>query len=382
MLLGDRNFIDNEVSDAFTKTSSYHVLVIAGLHVAALAAFVVWICDASPNEPIRIVRRFSLRSTCILGNCAGSAANSSRYADGSAYLLARAFFRRLDILQTAAVVAAAHSIFSARRNCRSQLPIFFSSDRRNRRNRFALLDYSVEPLRHALYSINDETRDRSFMPRLVQFRLDLRAIFRRIRKSIASVAAPASAESHNCALFFCTRHCSFLNRSSFLLSIQLGLTPLFVEDFHRVAIVGLFANIPAVLLTAVIVPLGFATVGVSFVSTMAGHLLARFASGAVFLLFKVVHLVCRHALCRLSRPQLSAVACVLSCLIPVPFTVGARTRNAVCSGRPQEPLCGLLLWRSIRFHLQFYRPTNSNSRFSMSARAIPFSSGRPTATPC
>jgi len=44
MLLGDRNFSDNEVSDAFTKTSSYHVLVIAGFHVAALAAFVVWFC--------------------------------------------------------------------------------------------------------------------------------------------------------------------------------------------------------------------------------------------------------------------------------------------------------------------------------------------------
>ena len=41
--------------------------------------------------------------------------------------------------------------------------------------------------------------------------------------------------------------------------IQLGLMPLLVNDFHRVGIIGLLANIPAVLLTAVIVPLGFAS---------------------------------------------------------------------------------------------------------------------------
>ena len=42
MLLGDRNFIDNERAEAFQKSAAYHVLVIAGLHVAALAAFVYW----------------------------------------------------------------------------------------------------------------------------------------------------------------------------------------------------------------------------------------------------------------------------------------------------------------------------------------------------
>jgi ComEC/Rec2-related protein len=105
MLLGDRNFIDNEVSDAFTKTSSYHVLVIARLHVAALAAFVVWLCKrlrtgrlASSAAPLCALLAYLaivqdrppiLRATLM----------------AAAYLLGRALFRRMDILQAASFAA-------------------------------------------------------------------------------------------------------------------------------------------------------------------------------------------------------------------------------------------------------------------------------------
>ncbi|MGA9593518.1 MAG: ComEC/Rec2 family competence protein, partial [Candidatus Acidiferrales bacterium] len=44
MLLGDRNFVDSQVVLEFQKTSAYHVLVVAGLHVGALAVFLFWIC--------------------------------------------------------------------------------------------------------------------------------------------------------------------------------------------------------------------------------------------------------------------------------------------------------------------------------------------------
>ena len=37
MLLGDRSFVDREESKDFQKTSVFHSLVLAGLHVGALA---------------------------------------------------------------------------------------------------------------------------------------------------------------------------------------------------------------------------------------------------------------------------------------------------------------------------------------------------------
>src|SRR5579863_2708 len=42
MLLGDRSFVERDHVVDFTKTGVYHVLVLAGLHVGALAAFFLW----------------------------------------------------------------------------------------------------------------------------------------------------------------------------------------------------------------------------------------------------------------------------------------------------------------------------------------------------
>jgi competence protein ComEC len=43
MLLGDRSFLDRSESVNFQKTGVFHVLVIAGLHVGAFAAFLFWL---------------------------------------------------------------------------------------------------------------------------------------------------------------------------------------------------------------------------------------------------------------------------------------------------------------------------------------------------
>jgi competence protein ComEC len=286
MLLGDRNFIDNEVSDAFTKTSSYHVLVIAGLHVAALAAFVVWICTR-----LRMSRMAaSAASLCAL--LAYLAIVQDRppilraTLMAALYLLARAFFRRLNTLQTAAVVALLILFVRPSEIIDPSFQFTFLAMGAIGGIALPLLDHSIEPLRHALYRINDETRDRNFVPRLVQLRLDLRAFSAafadRLPEWLRRIAPKVTTAPLVLGVII-------FESCVISTSIQLGLTPLLVEGFHRMPIVGLFANIPAVLLTAVIVPFGFAAVCVSFVSQSAGRLLARFASGAVFLLIKIVH---------------------------------------------------------------------------------------------
>jgi competence protein ComEC len=42
MLLGDRSFVDRDEATDFQKTGVFHVLVVAGLHVGALAVFLFW----------------------------------------------------------------------------------------------------------------------------------------------------------------------------------------------------------------------------------------------------------------------------------------------------------------------------------------------------
>jgi hypothetical protein len=47
--------------------------------------------------------------------------------------------------------------------------------------------------------------------------------------------------------------------------IQWGMMPLMAQDFHRVTLAGPLSNIPAVLLTGLIVPFGFLTLALTFV---------------------------------------------------------------------------------------------------------------------
>lgn len=285
MLLGDRNFIDNEVSDAFTKTSSYHVLVIAGLHVAALAAFVVWICRRLHIGRLASSAASLCALTAYLAVVQDRPPILRATLMAAAYLLGRTFFRRIDILQAASLVAFLILFFRPGEIADPSFQFSFLAIGVIGGIALPWLDRTAEPLRHSLQQIGDVTRDRNFTPRLVQLRLDMRTA----STSLANIL-PVRLAARAADITTAPVRAAVLIWETFVISavIQIGLTPLLVDDFHRLAIVGLFANIPAVLLTGIIVPLGFAAVGVSFVSQGIGHLLARVTGGAVLLLLRVV----------------------------------------------------------------------------------------------
>ncbi len=105
MLLGDRSFIDHERAEVFQKSAVYHVLVIAGLHVAALAAFVLWAA-----RRLRLpVLASTLVTLAVLASYVGIVEDRPpifRAALMAAlYLCARPFFRRVDLLNTIALAA-------------------------------------------------------------------------------------------------------------------------------------------------------------------------------------------------------------------------------------------------------------------------------------
>ena len=70
--------------------------------------------------------------------------------------------------------------------------------------------------------------------------------------------------------------------------IQCGMMPLLAQDFHRVSLAGPMSNVPAVLLTAIIVPLGFLTLGMALVWARVGLLLAKALSFCIGLLLATV----------------------------------------------------------------------------------------------
>jgi competence protein ComEC len=285
MLLGDRSFVDNEVSDNFRKTSAYHVLVIAGLHVAALAAFVVWLC-----ERLR-VRRWIAGCAALAVLAAYAAIVQDRppvlraTLMAAAYLVARAFFRRMDTLQVAALAALAILLWRPGELTDPSFLFSFLAIASIGGIALPWLERTAEPLRRALQYIGDSTRDPAHAPKLVQLRLDMRAL------SIAAAAKlPGIARGRASSYVTAPIRGGLLVWEAFVISavIQIGLMPLMTGDFHRVSLLGPFANIGAVLLTGIIVPVGFAALAVSFVSLPAGRAIGYVASGGVSLLTELI----------------------------------------------------------------------------------------------
>ncbi len=129
---------------------------------------------------------------------------------------------------------------------------------------------SSEPYRLALAHLSDVTRDVSHAPRVIQFRLEMRAAAAWISARLPRFAAPVGpgllVAPFRAALFFW--EVIFISAI-----LQLGMLPPLAYYFHRVTLAGPLANIPALLLTGLAVPLGFVTLAISPVShDLAGWL--------------------------------------------------------------------------------------------------------------
>jgi competence protein ComEC len=61
MLLGDRSFVDRDEARDFQKTGAFHVLVVAGLHVGAIAVLLFWV-----GRKLRWARVWTMSITLLL----------------------------------------------------------------------------------------------------------------------------------------------------------------------------------------------------------------------------------------------------------------------------------------------------------------------------
>jgi competence protein ComEC len=105
MLLGDRSFVDQDEARDFQKTGAFHVLVVAGLHVGAIAVLLFWV-----GRELRWARVSTLTLTLLL-LVAYVAMVEQRTPVLRAALMAAIvvmggfFFRRLESLNSAAIAA-------------------------------------------------------------------------------------------------------------------------------------------------------------------------------------------------------------------------------------------------------------------------------------
>jgi len=105
MLLGDRQFVDSDVAVDFQKTAAFHVLVVAGLHVGALCAFLLWL-GRRLRFPSWLAALVTLAALAFYTGMVQDRPPVLRAALMAAlYVCARPLFRRAEIVNTVAIAA-------------------------------------------------------------------------------------------------------------------------------------------------------------------------------------------------------------------------------------------------------------------------------------
>ncbi|MHB8525704.1 MAG: DNA internalization-related competence protein ComEC/Rec2 [Candidatus Acidiferrales bacterium] len=275
MLLGDRNFVNTELAETFQKTAAFHVLVVAGLHVGALAIFVFWLCRLLrlPMAATTVVTLVVLAG--YLGIVQDRPPILRAALMTAIFLCARLLFRRVALVNTVALAALILLIARPDELFDASYQLSFLAAGVIAGLAVPWIDRTSSPVRRALEHLGDVTRDRLHPPRATQFRLDLRAA----AKALAT-KGPQRFAGYAEPLFTVPVRLGLRLWEIVLLSfcIQLGMMPLLAVYFHRVSLSGPASNVPAVLLTTLIVPLGFLSLAASYVWIGLGAAISKIVS--------------------------------------------------------------------------------------------------------
>ena len=274
MLLGDRNFVDSEVVTAFQKTAAYHVLVVAGLHVGALVVFLFWICRRL-RVPLTATAVLAL---VVLAAYVGVVQDRPPILRAALiagfYVCARPFFRRIELLNAVAFAALALLLWKPSELLDSGFQLSFLAAGVIAGLALPWMARSSAPYRNGLRHLGDVTRDAAHAPKIAQFRIEMRLAAQWLGARLPKRFASRAGEMLTLPVRAGLRLWEIVLLSAV---IQWGMMPLLARDFHRVSLAGPVSNIPAVILTGLIVPLGFLALIGSFIWWRIAWILARIA---------------------------------------------------------------------------------------------------------
>jgi competence protein ComEC len=257
MLLGDRSFVDRSESLSYQQTGVFHVLVVAGLHVGALAFFCIWIARLLRLH--RTVAVLFLLTILVAYIAVVEQRPPVLRAGLMAIIIALAgmLYRRQEVLNSAALAALLLLVAKPASLFDSSFQLSFLAIGCIAAIALPWIESHLQPYIRGLKAWRDPTLDGSFPPRIVQFRLDLRSAAN-AASGIPILASRRSQDVAALALRLTLRAAELVSVS---LVLQFGMLPLLARDFHRVTLFGPFANVLVVPLTGAIVPLGFFTLG-------------------------------------------------------------------------------------------------------------------------
>src|SRR5215471_18412108 len=271
MLLGDRSFVDRAESSDFQKTGAFHVLVVAGLHVGAIAGVLFW-----AGRKLRLQQSLTIMLTLIFLFSYVAVVEERppilRAAIMTTIVLVGGFFfRHLELLNSAALAALVLLIAKPLALRDSSFQLTFVAIGCIAGLAVPWLEKTAQPYVKALRGWRDVTRDAAHEPRAAQFRIDLRSLARWIAAGMPERLGKAAGNGLAGGLSLLFRVWELLVVTA---ALQIGMLPLMARDFHRISLSAPIVNLVAVPMIGVLVPLGFLAMITGLLLPAMGRLLS------------------------------------------------------------------------------------------------------------
>jgi competence protein ComEC len=241
-------------TESFRNTGTYHVIVISGLHVAVLAGFLLLFLRLC-RVPDAFASWLALAATWLYVLVTGWQAPGVRSAAGfTFFLIGRYFYRERRALNLLAAIALGFLVLDPEQMFEPSFQLSFLA--------IAFIGAFARPLLHAtslplaLPGLEDVGRDLHLEPRAAQFRIELRLLAETLR-----LWTPLS-ERAALSLFAAPLRVAFYIYELAALSavMQIGLALPMIVYFHRIGFSGVSANLLAVPLFTLLLPLGFVAI--------------------------------------------------------------------------------------------------------------------------
>ena len=343
ILLGDDSELDLDTESVFQASGTYHVLVVSGLHVTALAAALFWL--------LALLRVPSLWSTLVV---AAAVAGFAALAGAGTpvvraalmiliFLAGRLVYRERALLNSIAAAALVLLILHPSDLRDPSFQLSFLAVLVLAAIALPVLQWTISPYRAALRGIEDRDSDRTFEPRQAQFRMDVRTL-------LDYLCDPARLVQRR------WRWLRYLLRATvsaklaaweaivFLVFMQAGFALVMAGYFHRVSWSGILTNLLLFPLTAVLIPAGFLVLAASLVSSsiasLGGGLLGGLVSALQGLASWTANLTwLTH---RVPTPPLWLTVCFLALLVCLAILAERRSRWTWTGACGLFVLCALL----------------------------------------
>ena len=270
-LIGESGKLEKIWTDHFRRTGTYHMLVIDGLHITVLAAFLLFLLRVSFVPELGALA-LAAAGAWLYALVSGCNAPAVRAAGGfTFYLACRYFYRRRRLLNLLAGVAMLYLVVDPGQLFDAGFQLSFLAVAAIAALAIPLLEASSLPFSRGLSGITEANRDPRLAPEVAQFRVELRLLAETLSCYLKIPVAWLGR-----ALAFAARLGLYAYEMAVIsTAIQIGLAVPMAMYFHRISLSGFSANVLVVPLLALVVPAGFIAIFTNshFVAMIAQWLL-------------------------------------------------------------------------------------------------------------